>query len=511
VESQPNPRGTLTFTGTATGSAFADFLLGIPGASAIAFGSRDIRLRQLAPDMYVNDDWRPRPNLTIDAGVRWEYESPFTEASGRLANLDVARGFAAAAPVLATNPTGPVTGRAFPASLVGPDWRGLQPRVALSWRPSWNSSLVVRGSYGVYRNLGAYQSLALLLAGQPPFATTINVQNRLSPPFTLARPFPSSASATPNTVAIDPDFRTASAHTWQASIQQDLPASLTMIVAYLGTRGTHLMQAFLPNTYPSGASDPCPQCPSGFAYLTSNASSLRHAAQLTLRRRLYQGLMASLEYTLSKSTDNAATFANTSITAASLTIAQNWLDLDAERAPSSFDQRHLVSATVQYSTGAGLHGGTLTDGVWGSLWKDWTIAAEMTTGSGRPFTPLSFLPVSGTGMVGVRPSLTGAPIAPVAAGSYANPAAFATPAPGSWGNAGRNSIRGPAQFSMDMSVTRVFRLGARLNLEWRAAATNVLNRVTFGTINTVIDSPQFGRPTLANPMRAIHLGVRVRY
>jgi hypothetical protein len=511
VESQPNPRGTLSFTGAASGDAFADFLLGIPAASALAFGSHAIRLRQLAPDAYVNDAWRPLPTLTLNVGVRWEYESPFTEASGRLANLDIDRRFTAAAAVVAANSTGVVTGASFPASLIRPDPHGIQPRLAVSWRPSFNSPFTILGSYGVYRNLGGYQSLALLLAEQPPFAKTFSIPNTETAPLTLANPFPSPVSTATNTVAIDPNFRTSYAHTWQASVQRELPASLTMVVAYLGTRGSHLMQAFLPNTYPAGATSPCPTCPSGFVYLTSNGTSLRHAAQVTLRRRLYQGLMASVQYTLSKSTDNAATFASTSITPGSLTLAQNWLDLDAERAPSSFDQRHLVTAQVQYSTGAGLHGGTLVDGVWGSLWKDWTITADLTTGSGWPFTPVAFLPVSGTGVVGVRPSLTGVPLAPTSAGSYANPAAFTSPASGTWGTAGRNSIHGPRQFSMDLSVTRVFRLGRRLNLEWRVSATNVLNRVTFASINTVITSPQFGLPTLANPMRTLHVSVRLRY
>jgi hypothetical protein len=151
------------------------------------------------------------------------------------------------------------------------------------------------------------------------------------------------------------------------------------------------------------------------------------------------------------------------------------------------------------------------DGFWGSLWKDWTVAAQLGAGSGMPFTPVSFLSVAGTGVVGIRPMVTGVSTAPVSSGSYANPAAFATPAPGEWGNAGRNSLRGPALFSLDMSVSRVFRLGSRLNAEWRVAATNVLNRVTFATVDDIVGSPQFGLPTLANPMRALQMTVRLRF
>ena len=106
VQSQPNPRGTLTFTGAATGDPFADFLIGVPSASAIAFGNAVTALRGASPDAYVNDDWRVLPTVTLNVGLRWEYDSPFTETSGRLANLDVAPGFGAVSPVLATDPTG---------------------------------------------------------------------------------------------------------------------------------------------------------------------------------------------------------------------------------------------------------------------------------------------------------------------------------------------------------------------------------------------------------------------
>ena len=170
-----------------------------------------------------------------------------------------------------------------------------------------------------------------------------------------------------------------------------------------------------------------------------------------------------------------------------------------------------MSVQFQYTSGVGATGGTLVDGVWGTLFKDWTIGSQLTAGSGLPFTPVSFVAVAGPGFVGVRPRLTGVSPAPVQDGSYANPAAYATPSPGTWGDAGRNSIRGPAQFSLDASVARVFRLRGRLNLEWRVAATNVLNRVTFATINTVITSPQFGQPTLANPMRRLQATLRLRF
>jgi hypothetical protein len=110
----------------------------------------------------------------------------------------------------------------------------------------------------------------------------------------------------------------------------------------------------------------------------------------------------------------------------------------------------------------------------------------------------------------VRASLTGASTnAPE--GYYFNPAAYTKPAPGTWGDAGRNSVRGPSQFSMNAGITRTFPWGQRYNLDWRIDATNVLNRVTYNSVYTLISSPQFGLPLGTNQMRKIQTSLRVRF
>ena len=504
---QPDARGTLSFTGAATGNALADFLLGIPTTSSMALGTTHTVLRGATFDAYFTDDFRIATGFTLNVGARWEYESPFTEREGRLANFDVVPGFAAVSPVLASDPVGSLTGRRYPASLLRVDKRGIEPRIAVSWRPKLTSSLVIRAGYGLYRNLGTYQSLALLLAQQPPFAKTFSIQNTPATPLTLANPFPASLPANSNTFAIDPDYRAGFSHSWQITVQSELPASMTVIAGYFANRGTHLMQAFLPNTYPAGAVNPCPACPTGFIYVTSNGTSSRDAAQFTLRRRLHNGFTAGLQYTLAKATDDAATFNNSGIEPGSLAIAQDWLNLAAERAPSSSDQRHLVSIQFQYGTGRRLTGGMLEDSKMGRIFNGWTVDGQLNAGSGLPFTPVAFVAVNGTGVVGVRPRLTGESPAPTAAGAYANVAAYAAPLPGAWGDAGRNSIRGPSQFTLDMSVARTFLLPRRLRIDWRVNATNVLNHVTFSSINTVITSPQFGLPTRTNAMRRIQMSL----
>jgi hypothetical protein len=122
-----------------------------------------------------------------------------------------------------------------------------------------------------------------------------------------------------------------------------------------------------------------------------------------------------------------------------------------------------------------------------------------------------FAPIGGTGIIGsLRPDVTGVPIdAPE--GSYANPTAFVAPASGKWGNASRNSITGPDTFTLNAGVARTFRLGNRLNLDWRIDATNVLNRVTYGSVNTLTTSPQFGLPNRANDMRKVRSSIRLRF
>jgi hypothetical protein len=509
ILSQPNPRGSFAFTGAATGSDVADFLLGIPSTSSISFGNADTYLRALWSDAYITDDWRFSPTLTMQIGARWEYETPPTEAFGHLVNLDVAPGFTAVSPVLAGS-MGPLTGAQYSDALLHPDRSGFQPRLGLAWRPVPGSSLVVRAGYGIYRNTMVYQPIDTLLAQQPPLSKTFTIGNSAGNPLTLANGFTAPTTTVANTFAVDPNFRVGESQNWQALVQRDLPGSLTVTATYLGTKGSHLPQEFLPNTYPAGAVNPCPTCPSGFVYLTSNGTSWREAGQWQLRRRLRNGLAASVQYTLSKAMDDAPA-AFTSVSLNGNVIAQDWRNLNAEQAPSSFDQRHQVVAQFQYTTGLGLGGGALIDGMKGRLFKGWTVTSQLTTGSGMPFTPVYLAPVAGTGVTGsLRPSLTGASLgAPT--GYYLNPAAYTLPVPGQWGNAGRDSVTGPAQFSLNAGVARAFQLTERLTLDWRIDATNVLNRETFTGVYPYIGGAQFGLPNLANNPRTILSTMRLRF
>jgi hypothetical protein len=506
--SEQNPRGTFVFNGGATGNDFADFLLGTPDTSAIAYGNADKYFRSSLYDAYFTDDWRVGRGLSINAGARWEYNSPITELYGRLVNLDIAPGYAAVAPVVANHPTGSLTGTVYPDSLVHSDKILVQPRIGISWRPFADSSMVIRGGYGMYENTSVYQSIASQMAQQSPLSKSATVQNTAAQPLTLANGFNATPPTTPNTFAIDPNFRVGFAHNWQLSMQRDLPGSLVLIATYLGIKGTRGVQEFYPNTYPLGAANPCPACPAGFIYMTSNGNSTREAGQVQLRRRLHNGFTATATYTYAKAIDDASLGGRGQGT---IFVAQNWLNLRGDRALSSFDQRHLLSTNLQYSSGTGLRGGTLMGGWRGALLKEWTFTSQINAGSGLPETPLFQGTIPGTGFTGYRPNYTGAPLYAAPAGHFLNPAAFVAPASGEWGNAGRDSITGPGQFSLNASMARTFRVNDRISADLRLDSTNALNHVTFPAWNVTINSPQFGLPLNANTMRTTVATLRFRF
>jgi hypothetical protein len=295
------------------------------------------------------------------------------------------------------------------------------------------------------------------------------------------------------------------------SAQRDLPGALIATVTYLGVKGTRARQLFYPNTYPSGAVNPCPSCPSGPLFMTSNGNSTREAGTVQLRRRLHNGFTSSIQYTFSKALDDASLGGGGSV--AGSIVAQDWLNLRGERGLSNFDPHHSLSIQMQYSTGVGVHGGALLSGWRGVAFKEWTITSQINASSGLPLTPIFPNLVKGTGGSGsLRPDYTGASIYDGAPGRYLNLAAFAVPASGLWGNAGRDSIIGPGQFSLNASLGRSFTVGDRHSMDLRFDSTNALNHVSYTSWVTNIANPQlFGLPTQAKSMRVIRANLRLRF
>ncbi|MGD0774922.1 MAG: carboxypeptidase regulatory-like domain-containing protein [Candidatus Solibacter sp.] len=511
--SDPNARGQFTFTGASTadlvngvaaagtGFDFASFLLGRPDTSALRYGNSNLYFRTAAYDVYMTDDWRLSQKFSLNFGIRWDYQTPITELYNKLVNLDVAPGYAAIAQV-EPGQSGPYSG-AMPASLVKPNKNDISPRVGFAWRPITKGTLVIRGGYGTYYNTSVYNNIANNMAQQPPFAQSFTVASTSLPlnvPMAQYFSYISGQNQLTNTYAVDPNYRIGYAQMWQIAVQQDLGHSLVGTFTYNGTKGTHLDQKLLPNTAPSGGK--ASGLPSGYIYEESNGNSIYNGATFQLQRRFRSGVSANVLYTHSRAIDDAVQ-------------VQNYLNASADRALSSSSRPNVLNLNWQYSTAVGRSGGMLIQGWKGTLLKDWTITNAITVGSGMPLTPTVGgvgSTTTGSGITGsLRANATGLPVDASAPGQPFNYLAFALPAPGQWGNAGRDTITGPTQFSLNASAGRTFRLNERRSIDLRFDVTNALNHVTFASFNTTIGSNTLG--LLANPsaMRSMQATLRFRF
>src|ERR1700730_13570442 len=236
-----------------------------------------------------------------------------------------------------------------------------------------------------------------------------------------------------------------------------------------------------------------------------------HALNLRFRRRLTSGIGASASYTLSKSIDNAS-----SIGGSGSVVAQNDQDLAAERGPSSFDQRHRFTGEFTYELPFGEKKRWFTTGKAAAILGDWQINGNAQLASGTPFTATVLANVSdvsrGTNGT-LRANYNGQPIAvsdPTVA-QFFNTAAFSIPAPGAFGNSGRNAIVGPGTTVLNAGLTRNISLGPSRNLSVQVLASNLLNTVQYASIDTVVNSPTFGQVTAARPMRRVQILTRLRF
>ncbi len=516
-----NARGTFLFTGAASGLPFADFLFGFPQETSIQSGAGEYNFRANSWDLFVQDNWRAGKNLTFNLGLRYEYVTPFMETNDQLVNLDVAPDFSAVAPVL-PGQVGPITGKKYPSGVVNSDRNNFAPRLGIAWKP-WQKT-VVRAGYGVNYNIGQYGLMATQFGFQPPFAVAQTNPAPTPTSLTLQNGFPPAIGASPNhitnTYAADPDYRLAYVQSWNLNIQQEIKGGVVMNIGYTGAKGTHLDIVRAPDQLPTGGPRfaPCtPITPAGtscvqpFLFESSQGSSVLHQGTLRLRKRMRHGLSLGGSYTYSKSIDDAS-----SIGGGATVVAQNDLDIAAERSLSSFDQRHRFAADYLYELPLGKDKKWLnTTSVAQSIFGGFSLSGNVTLASGSPFSPRFF--GTGTdlsrGVTGsARPDLVpGQSIeGNQTIGEWFNTAAFAAPA-GVFGTAGRNIIIGPGTVQVDMALSKNIQLKEMQGMELRLSASNVFNTVHFTTIDAAFGSPTFGQVTGAGAMRKAQLTARYRF
>ena len=520
-----NARGSFIFTGlyTAqyvngvavpdTGYDFADFLLGMPQQASVQFGANDYHFTANSWDLFIQDGWRIRGNLTINIGLRYEYVSPFTEENSRLANLDVAPGFVAVVPVCAVTvgrctPAGPYTG-AFPATLVNPDRNNFAPRIGIAWKPT--AKTVVRAGYGINYNTTQYSAIVQDLSFQPPFDFTQTNIGSIGRPLSLQNAFTGvPPSLTTNNYGADRNYVLGYVQIWNFDVQRQLARTLLLNVDYAGSKGTHLDMFRAPNRTPSGGLRIAGVQP--FLWETSNANSIMHGGAVRVRKRMSSGLSVGGRYTYSKSIDNAS-----SIGGGTVVVAQNDQDLAAERGLSSFDQRHRLTADYVYEFPFGTNKRWLSTRTLASrIFGDWQWSGDISFATGLPFTARvlgSFTDVA-SGVNGtLRANVTGQPVSvsdPTVT-EWFNTAAFTVPPPGQFGNAGRNTIEGPRTFPLNVAIAKTFTIAETKRLELRVLATNILNMPQFTTIDTVVNSPTFGRVVGVGSMRKMQFLARYRF
>ena len=507
LHTEQNARGSFTFTGFATGYDFADFLLGLPQLTSIQGGSTTYGFRQNSWDLFLQDDWRATGNLSFNLGLRYEYISPVSEEQNRLVNLDLNSSITAVSPVL-PGAAGPFSG-GFPITLVEPDRNNFTPRVGFAWKAMKNT--VVRGGYGLNYNLGQYGSIAQNLAFQPPFAFTETNVSSPTQPLTLENGFARVIAGVTNNFAVDKNYKLGYVQVWDLDIQRELSPSLLLNLGYNGSKGADLDIQRAPNRLPNGQLRIAGVQP--FILETSQGDSILHAASVRLRKRLRQGLSAQGSYVFSKSIDNAS-----SIGGGAVVVAQNDQDLAAERSYSSFDQRHKFTGNFLYELPVGTGKKWLNNngGLLENLFGDWQWSSTFTVASGLPFTPRVLGAASDItqGVNGtLRADLTGAPIllGNPTIGEWFNTAAFVIPPAGQFGDARRNIIRGPGQFSFGMSVSKTLLAKDTRALELRISANNVFNQPQYTTIDTILNSPTFGEVTNVGSMRKVTLSARYRF
>ena len=514
LRTEQNGRGSFTFTGTGFSSRFdfADFLLGLPQLTSIQGGTTTYQFRQNSWDVFVQDDWRATGSLSFNFGLRYEYVSPFSEANNRLVNLDINPTITAVSPVF-PGTSGPFTG-GFPITVVEADRNNFAPRIGIAWKAT--KKTVVRSGYGINYNTGEYGSIVQNLAFQPPFAFTSTNVTSASSPLTLENGFPAPTATVTNNFAVDKNYKLGYVQVWNLDIQKELTPSLLLNIGYNGAKGTALDMERAPNRLPDGGLRIPDVQP--FILETSQADSILHSGSVRLRKRMRHGMSAQGTYVFSKSIDNAS-----SIGGGAVVVAQNDQDLAAERGLSSFDQRHRFTGNFVYELPFGTGKKWLNNsGVMKEVFGDWMWSGDFTIASGLPFTP-RILGASSDITQGVNGTLRADIVGDPTAGTcpnglslgtincWFNTAAFVPPPSGDFGNAQRNSIRGPGQLIFDMSVSKTLLAKDTRALELRLAANNVFNRPQFTTIDTVLNSPTYGQVISVGAMRRVTLSARFRF
>ena len=484
-------RGSMSFSGALSGAGASDLLLGLLSFGVQSQADAVQTLRSTATNVYVQDDWKLRPSLTLNLGMRYEYNTPPTDPTNRMSVLSLATGTLSQVGVNGISRSG-----------TRPDRNNVAPRMGLAW--SLNAHTVVRAGYGLFYDSGMIVANTSLYFNPPYFNIRVFFPTATSL-VTLSDPFSTRGGITPaaSLSSLSPDLVQASLQHWNLNLQHEFKAIGVVSAAYAGSKGTHLIRSRDLNQPAPGSTDLARRRPyptfSNIFWIESGGNSNFHSLQLSLNRPLSRGFSLLAAYTYAKSIDDSSAFLATK---ADKNFPQNSRDFASERALSSFDIRQRASVAAVWRMPFGLQS-----------------SAIFSANSGQPFTPILRFDNSNTGNTGGtygndRPNVLRDPkLAAGTADRWFDTAAFAIPARYTFGNAGRNVVRGPGYVSADAAISRKFRIWRdALSLQVEAQAFNLFNRTNYNLPEAFVDEPAtFGHIFSARAPRQLQFAARVSF
>ena len=500
-------RGSFQFDGRFSGNSVADLLLGIPFRADRTLGEPFHNSVVNSTGFYFQDDWKITPKLTINLGVRYDLFPAVYERVNKIASWDprtntirVAGGREAY-----LGPTGQLLLRDRPdvgRTVYKTDYNNFSPRIGLAWRPFGNTSTVIRAGFGSFYNMQSAGNGITPLSRNSPFR-----ESQTAGPFSapvipdLANMF-TATSSTPTAPGVQEDIRTGYINQWSFGVQRELARNLVIDVSYLGSQGHKLPTSWNLNQALPGTGTVNSRRPyagwggiaGGFA--SSIGNSAFNSMTVRIERRFASGLSFLSSYSYSKIIDQTSGVATSSN--ASPVLAQDARNLRAERSVADYDTPHrwVLSSVYALPFGKGQRFAA-NNRVVEAIAGGWQMTSIFTLQSGRPFTVVSGRDESNTDGGADRPNAIGNwrvadptpgrwfnPCTLTAAGARRNCLADDTPAwqlnaINTFGNAGRNILRGQRSANWDLGIYRNFKIVERLGAQVRAETYNVANRAQF--------------------------------
>ena len=518
--------GVFAFNGTKTGNAYADFLLGLPSTM-----TQDAPVRKTDNGAYISlfaqDDFKIRPRLTLNLGVRYDLQFPFTDPQNR--KLAYAPGQQST-----VSPTAP-NGLLFPGDtgvsrgIVKTDINNIAPRLGIAWDPKGDGRMAVRAGFGIFYGSITGNEWNTTADNQPftvrqsfPTVFTLSDPYRNLPGGVGPFPFTYSASAPRFTLpaqVFGPSLDFVWPFTYQVNVtvEKEIGRNVSVTASYVGAFARHLAAA-VDNNYPvltatattANVNTRRPYLPGTIGaanVLSSIFGSDYNGLQMSAERRGAH-LSGKAYYSFGRG------YEDVDFQGGGLPTVQNATQLAAERGRNSADRRHTFVLSgvwkIDYFKDSKSALKILTQG--------WTLSGIVTLQSGTPLTITAGSDRNLDGLTNDRANLVGDPALDHGRPqselieAWFNTAAFALPALGTNGNEGRGVVDGPSYRNVDLGLFRDVRLPGRSTLQFRAEATNVLNIVNLSNPGTnIAAAATFGKIRSAGNMRRIQLGARLSF